>query len=275
MWVPDAACVTAENDAFVWESHRNMLQMPNDAVVPPGGASEARGTMNGWRMVKLATKHALTMLGAHSPTRLLVAGEASLRYMSIGRWMADHGYRVPRRVRNREQVWDVGLGEVRDRRVLYLEFGVWKGAALRYWSSHLRNPVAALHGFDSFEGLPETFTPESPTGTFATGALPRIDDERVSFHVGLFEDTLPDYQPPEHEALVVNLDADLYSSTIFVLRALRPILLPGSLVYFDEFNIAAHELRAFEDFTSESGIHWQIVAAERSLTHVMFRVSAS
>ena len=45
--------------------------------------------------------------------------------------------------------------EVQDQRVLYLEFGVFRGRTIRYWSRKLRHPETRLHGFDSFEGLPD------------------------------------------------------------------------------------------------------------------------
>ena len=86
---------------------------------------------------------------------------------------------------------------------------------MRQWSKLLRNPASTLHGFDSFLGLPHDWTLEGhERGYFSTeGQVPEIDDPRVRFFVGWFEETLPQYEWPEHEVLVVVLDADLYSST--------------------------------------------------------------
>ena len=50
------------------------------------------------------------------------------------------------------------------------------------------------------------------------------------------------------------MDADLYSSTIYVLNYLRPQIKPGTLIYFDEMNHVDHELRAFDEFTSRNSI---------------------
>jgi len=51
------------------------------------------------------------------------------------------------------------ITKVRDKKVLYMEFGVAYGASIRYWSRELKNPTSVFHGFDSFEGLPETRWP--------------------------------------------------------------------------------------------------------------------
>lgn len=75
---------------------------------------------------------------------------------------------------------------------------------MRQWSKLLRNPASTLHGFDSFLGLPHDWTLEGhERGYFSTeGQVPEIDDPRVRFFVGWFEETLPQYEWPEHEVLV-------------------------------------------------------------------------
>src|SRR5208282_1918422 len=81
----------------------------------------------------------------------------------------------------------------------YLEFGVFEGKSLAHWCALNANPQSRFFGFDSFEGLPEQWN-GSPTGTYsAHGKLPAIDDPRVQFVVGWFQDSLPgflaSYQP--------------------------------------------------------------------------------
>ena len=127
---------------------------------------------------------------------------------------------------------------------------------MRYWSKLLRNPESHLHGFDSFEGLPTDSILTHPAGHFSThGKVPEIADERVAFFKRWFEDTLPGYTLPSHEVLVVNIDADLYSSTVTALDAVKQRLLPGSFLYFDEFNRRADEMRAFGELLDRSNIN--------------------
>src|SRR4030095_10735776 len=106
----------------------------------------------------------------------------------------------------------------------------------QYWSRALKHPETKLHGFDSFEGLPEDFDMYGPyrKGTFSVqGAVPTIDDARICFFKGWFDEVLPTYSVPEHDVLVINMDADLYTSTICVLHHLRPWIRAGTFIYFD------------------------------------------
>jgi hypothetical protein len=61
---------------------------------------------------------------------------------------------------------------------------------MRRWASLLTHPETRLHGFDSFEGLPEPWRLAADTSTFDVGGkIPAIDDARVQFHTGWFSDT--------------------------------------------------------------------------------------
>jgi O-methyltransferase len=198
--------------------------------------------------------------------------DATVNYLEVGRWMRANGYDTTRRVERREQLFDIVAAEIAQRDVLYMEFGVHRGAATRYWSKLLRNPRSKLHGFDSFEGLPESWLPHRPKSHFSLqGQLPQIDDPRIQFFRGWFEQTLLSYTFPAHDVLVLNFDADLYSSTIFVLNTLERGIVPGTYIYFDEFNHRFHELRAFSEFTERTGMRCSLLCATRCLDHVLFQ----
>lgn len=81
---------------------------------------------------------------------------------------------------------------------------------------------------------------------------------------------LPIYTVVPHDVLVLNLYADLYSSTIFVLEHLRPYIKPGTLIYFDEMNHVDHEPRAFDEFVNKHGMKFKPVKADHTLAHVSF-----
>jgi hypothetical protein len=219
-------------------------------------------------------KRLLTAVGARTTPRRLHQLQMVLNYMKLGRWMREQGFEVGRRLADRDAVLRALAEQVADERVLYLEFGVLRGKSLRWWSSALRHPEARLHGFDSFEGLPDAFDVGGPYGCGACnaqGVIPDLDDPRVALYPGWFEDVLPSYAPPAHDVLVVTMDADLYSSTIVVLRWLKAHLEPGSYLYFDNLSRPEHEPRAFEEFMRESGLRFVPVAADRSLNRVFFR----
>jgi Macrocin-O-methyltransferase (TylF) len=213
-------------------------------------------------------KYILTLIGASLSERRLIQIQALVSYLRVGYWMKSHHFLFPRRVAGRRAVYAELAALVESRKVLYLEFGVATGASMRWWSNALKNPASVLHGFDSFEGLPEQGGPWKQGQFDQRGQIPAIDDPRVKFFKGWFNEVLPTYPVCQHEVLVVNLDADLYSSTIYVLRWLRPHLKPGTLVYFDDMSVVDQMLRAFDEFVKESGLKFKAVAADKTLAFV-------
>lgn len=220
-------------------------------------------------------KNTLTHIGKRLSADSVRKLNAVVDYLELGRWMRARGYDVTHRFKTREELFDIVAAKIAHREVLYLEFGVFTGDATRYWSKLLRNPKSKLHGFDSFEGLPHDWLSNRPRGHFSLqGEIPHVDDERVQFFKGWFEQTLPTYQAPPHEVLVMNFDADLYTSTIFVLNSLETQIIPGTYVYFDEFNHQFDELRAFDEFIRRTGMSFKVVGATQTLNRVMFQRSS-
>jgi Macrocin-O-methyltransferase (TylF) len=133
----------------------------------------------------------------------------------------------------------------------YLEFGVYNGWSIRRFASIFSNPDARFFGFDSFEGLPEGWSNFSP-GHFSTGGQPpTISDPRVEFVKGWFQNTTREFLPLlKHEpakATLVHFDADIYSSTLFLLSALWWHI-PEYFFIMDEF--IGEELAAMRNFVS-------------------------
>jgi hypothetical protein len=76
--------------------------------------------------------------------------------------------------------------------------------------------------------------------------------------------------PPGYEALVINIDCDLYPSAIFVLNSLAPYIRPGTFLYFDEFAFD-NELRAFHEFQATTGKRFALLAATKAYAQVAFQ----
>jgi O-methyltransferase len=156
----------------------------------------------------------------------------------------------------------------------FLEFGVYQGESLRWWRDHAEHRACRFVGFDTFSGLPQGWR-DRPVGYFTThGQIPEMNDTRFSFCVGLFQDTLPTFLKTfrRERRLVLHLDADLYSSTLFVLMAFAAILRNGDLLLFDEFSCASHEFRAFQDFISVFDRPYIMVDSSANFTQVCLRV---
>jgi hypothetical protein len=217
------------------------------------------------------TKGLLLRLGSHFNANILDQFDSVLNYLEVGHWMKGRGIDASERVLSREELFRKLAAQIGDKEVLYLEFGVASGNSIQYWAQLLRNPRSNLHGFDTFEGLPFAWRADRAKGAFSTGGNPpQIDDPRVKFYKGLFEDTLPHYVPPEHEVLVINVDCDLYSSAICVLNALAPYVSGGTYIHFDEFCDRSNELRAFNDFLASTGKRFLTFGATRTYGQVIF-----
>jgi O-methyltransferase len=157
----------------------------------------------------------------------------------------------------------------------YLEFGVYRGDSLRLWLAGISHPDSRFVGFDTFTGLPERWRPTEPKGTFnANGDIPDIDDPRCSFEVGLFQDTLPAFvaRTDLSGRLVINLDADMFTSTLFVLTTLAAHLKCGDIIFFDEFSCPLDEFRAFEEFVRSFRVKYEVIAAVYGYTRVCIKI---
>lgn len=159
-------------------------------------------------------------------------------------------------VATREQLWDEVVASAGpDRPHVFLEFGVWQGYSMRHFARALAHPDSRFYGFDSFEGLPTDWG-TMPKGTFTTGgAVPAIDDARVEFVAGWFQNTVDAaldraLAPAAPRSVIVHFDADLYSSTLFLLAKLHERLDCYRMV-FDEF--PGHECRALLNFQQAFG----------------------
>ena len=82
------------------------------------------------------------------------------------------------------------------------------------------------------------------------GKMPEIEDGRVSFSKGFFQETLPGFLETFEPSLplVIHNDSDIYSSALYILTRLDRRLAPGSLVLFDQWG-RDDEYRAFADYT--------------------------
>lgn len=137
---------------------------------------------------------------------------------------------------------------------LVLEFGVRFGTSIRQIAALAKQEV---HGFDSFEGLPEVWHHE-PKGSYTTkGVIPAVP-QNVKLHAGWFEDTLPKFlKEYSGDIRFINIDCDIYSSTKTVLALLAPRIVPGTVIVFDEYIGNEHwredEFKAFQEAVAQYG----------------------
>src|SRR5256712_13477259 len=109
------------------------------------------------------SKFLLTRIGEHCSRVHIHRINSTANYLELGRWFRHVGFQIPPRFNggcesSRHHLFNLMAAELGDRKVLYLEYGVWKGESIRYWAGLLKNPGSMLHGFDSFEGFQRNST---------------------------------------------------------------------------------------------------------------------
>lgn len=156
----------------------------------------------------------------------------------------------------------------------YLEFGVAGGTSLRWWLKENTNPDSRFFGFDTFEGLPEDWG-MFKKGEMGPGSL-LFEDERCRLVKGLFQETVPHFMGStvfdSTTRKVLHLDADLFSSTLFVLMSFASLLKAGDVLIFDEFCVPNHEFLAFDIFTRIHGVHYEFLGAVNNYLQVAMKI---
>jgi predicted O-methyltransferase YrrM len=154
---------------------------------------------------------------------------------------------------------------------LVLEFGVEKGLSVNCLA---RATARTVHGFDSFQGLPEDWSgTASARGAFDRhGALPKVP-ENVRLHVGWFDATLPAFLTETAEPVaLLHIDCDIYSSTRTVFDLLGDRISSGTVIVFDEyFNYPGwrqHEYKAFQEFCADGGRSYRYLGYAGEKGHV-------
>jgi hypothetical protein len=144
---------------------------------------------------------------------------------------------------------------------LWLEFGVAEGSTINYISKFTNDKV---YGFDSFEGLPEKWRDGFDKGAFnMNGRLPEVNSN-VELVKGYFNETLMNFiQTHNKKISFIHMDADLYSSTKYVLDTLKEYIDTDCIIVFDEivnypgFDGDTGELKAFYEFITENNVEYE------------------
>lgn len=164
--------------------------------------------------------------------------------------------------------------EVKNEPIEYLEFGVAGGTSFKWWVENNTQAQSKFHGFDTFEGLPEDWGPFKAGDMSAGSRPPDINDSRVTFYKGLFQQTLPGFikQYDSNNRKVIHMDADLYTSTLYSLTSLAPLLKKGDIILFDEYLVPSHEYLAFDNFIRSYYINVEFIGAANNYLFTAFKI---
>jgi hypothetical protein len=158
---------------------------------------------------------------------------------------------------------------------LFLEFGVYNGNSINQIAKIVNDEV---HGFDSFNGLPETWRSEFEVGSFDKKGEPPMVLDNVILHQGLFHETLPSFASINKDKSIafLHIDCDIYSSTKVIFDLLGHMIKPNTIIVFDEyFNYPSwqkHEHKAFMEFTDSRKISYQYIAYNKMHQQVAVKI---
>jgi hypothetical protein len=148
-----------------------------------------------------------------------------------------------------------------------LELGVFRGGTARFTAKRIDGRT--LHGFDSFEGLPEKWGGfDLGKGALdVKGVLPSVPNN-VKLYKGWFSDTLPKWREANPGLIAfMHIDCDVYSSTVDIFRELSSQIGPGTVILFDEYfnypNWENHEFKAWQQFAEQRKIKYTYLGYAR------------
>lgn len=133
------------------------------------------------------------------------------------------------------------------------EFGVFRGTSYAYQAGQIKKyyPNSSIVGFDSWQGLPEetdgVWIPERhAVGEYAAlkdevlrklsnlGISP--DEKQFRLIDGFYSDSLvPELRSSFAPLIFVNIDVDIYVSTIELLDFIEPLMRTGLVLYWDDW----------------------------------------
>lgn len=161
----------------------------------------------------------------------------------------------------------------------YIEFGVYRGDSFRdsfkqyskfkdhqyselesieTWrrdaSSSYIDYLPSFHGLDTFSGMPDN---NEGNFAFSPGNFPSeiesvrsvcestfVKDNRYYLYKGLFTETVNQLlENCTSSAAIINIDCDLYESTVDALKSCSPLIQVGTVVLFDDFNCFNADMR--------------------------------
>lgn len=168
---------------------------------------------------------------------------------------------------------------------LFMEFGVLNGYSLKYLAECRIDKI--FYGFDSFKGLPEEWDDFIPKGYGKLDQVPNVPSDVVLID-GLFQDTLgPFLEEHDEPVSFLHMDADLYSSTNYVLSTLANAdrFQKGTIIQFDQLfyqdspkTVLDDEHRAYHDFMRDYDVRvkwlkfYQRIVNERWLYIIRRRI---
>jgi O-methyltransferase len=231
-------------------------------------------------------KNILILIQPHVLLSFLIQPFAFIsNFISLTKWIAQQpkegvykeAFSLLRNYNHRIDLYNyvINREQLQNAEIIYIEMGVCSGGSFQWWMENNQYAQSQFHGFDTFEGLPESWGYFFKNGDMHA-AVPELADARGHFYKGLFQETLVPFLSKGTISLgkrkIIHLDADLFSSTLFSLSMLYPYLEKGDIIFFDEFNVPNHEYLAFKIFTESFYVNLELIGSVNNYYQAAFIV---
>ena len=156
----------------------------------------------------------------------------------------------------------------------YIEFGVWKGTTINFFSNHVKK----IYGFDSFDGLKEDWVGHR----IIAGRYRLSNDQMPNFNKnviivkGLIQDTLENFLKENNPKInFVHVDIDTYETCYFLLEKIKPYLINNSVILFDELynhpGWDVGEYKALKELFKEEEFKFKAFSADRTAVAIQIK----
>ena len=167
---------------------------------------------------------------------------------------------------NKYKLWERLASIVGLENLTVFEFGVFKGAGMRWWLKRKLN--LSYVGFDTFEGLPDPWVRNGEIyferKHFSTkGKLPKgWEATKVKLYKGnVFDkenEISIELSKSTHGKRIFIFDFDLLDPTKFVLDIIKKSWISGDILFFDEGFDSSGEMQLLDELLQKNG-NWKVV----------------
>ena len=180
--------------------------------------------------------------------------------------------------KTRFEVLDKAISSISIENGLTLEFGVYTGESINYIAKKL--PNEKIYGFDSFEGLPETWRDGIDKNSFQISGedlkkLKFLDN--VVIVKGYFDETSPTFfKNTELPIKFMHIDSDLCSSAKTIFDNAGKLIVSGTVMVFDEFfnypGWEDGEFKAFSVFVNDNKKEFKFITYNHKHEQVAIKI---
>lgn len=137
----------------------------------------------------------------------------------------------------------------------FVEVGVYKGGTASYLTELAEKQEREIFLYDTFEGMPYSDAIDPwKEGTFADD----VDYEKIKAHLSyanVIKGIFPESAVVMPKIAFAHIDVDQYRGYIDCINYLSPMMMPGGVMWFDDYELEGAK-KAIEELVEEGRLIW-------------------